>query len=513
MARLLFNMNGVNGNRSDHNPVGGGVKRQIPRHLGGVLLLFDTAALLFAFLFTKNLSGLIVVLTTHFNLDYDFHHFDTRRYYYFFLCFFILLRFAVKGHYSRRMPWLGQVEGIFKTLAFAAVFDGFNYYFERGEFFGSFPLLMTFNWAICVLFLITARYMALSLVSLSPRWRLPLVLIGDNRLVMDSFYAFYADGHTGYEVKTVLLTSSDDPAFDMGFLPKAHPHVDLQKDVSSFGDFIRQNPQYYYIFGIEELRNGNKDMFVKALNASQVEYAIIPDTKSLDVYGTEPHYFFGNDVMLIHRRDPIRSPSGRILKRALDIASTAVVMPFLGLLTVFVYVMKKIEGSTTPVFYGGKRVGMNGQMFHCWKFCTMKENGDAILQELLERDPAAKAEWDKFQKLKNDPRIDSRVSKILRKTSLDELPQLWNVFAGDMSLVGPRPILDFQMDDYGEMIQQYYAVRPGLTGLWQVSGRNETSFQQRVYWDSWYIRNWSLWYDIVILFKTVKVLFTGSGAY
>jgi Undecaprenyl-phosphate galactose phosphotransferase WbaP len=506
-------MNGMNTRSAAQKPARGGVKRQIPRQLGIVLLVFDIAALFFAFLFTKSLSGLIVFLTTHFNLDYDVNHFDTRRYYYFFLCFFIVLRFAVKGHYSRRVPWLGQVQGIFKTIAFAALFDAFNYYFQRGEFFGSFPLLMIFNWGICLLFLIAARYASLMLVSLSRNWRLPIVLVGDNRLIMDSFYAFYADGHTGYEVKQVLLTRSDDPDFDMSFLPKAHPYVELRKDTETFADFIASNPQYYYVFGIEELRGSNRGQFIKALNTSQVEYALIPDIKSLDVYGTEPHYFFGNDIMLIHRRDSIRSPSGRFLKRGIDMLATAFVLPFLGVLTVLVYVMKKIEKSSTPVFYGGKRVGMNGEMFHCWKFCTMKVDGDAILQDLLARDPDAKAEWDKFQKLKNDPRIDSRISKILRKTSLDELPQLWNVFVGDMSLVGPRPILDFQMDDYGDMIQQYYAVRPGLTGLWQVSGRNETSFQQRVYWDSWYIRNWSLWYDIVIIFKTVKVLFTGSGAY
>jgi undecaprenyl-phosphate galactose phosphotransferase len=188
-------------------------------------------------------------------------------------------------------------------------------------------------------------------------------------------------------------------------------------------------------------------------------------------------------------------------------------LPILGLLTLVVYVMKKKDVSTTPIFYGGKREGMNGTLFNCWKFCTMKPDGDSILADLLANDEEARSEWEKFQKLKNDPRVDSRISQILRKVSLDELPQIWNVFTGDMSLVGPRPILESQHEDYGDLIEQYYAVRPGITGLWQVSGRNETSFQQRVYWDGWYIRNWSLWYDIVILFKTAKVLVTGKGAY
>jgi Undecaprenyl-phosphate galactose phosphotransferase WbaP len=488
-----------------------GIKRQLPRRLGLVLLLFDAAALLMGFIFTKSFSGVVINISDYFGWPFDFSHFDTRRYYYIVLCAFILFRFGVKGHYSRRLPWLGQVEGIVKTIAFAALFDVFNYYFQDHQ---GIPTLMLLNWAICALLLIFTRQVSIMLISFSKRWRLPLVLVGDSRMIMDSFYAFYADGLTGYEVKVVLLTDADkNPDFDLSFLPKTHPPVDVYKDVEKFSGFIESHRNYYYIFGMDELRGPQGEAYVAATERSQIEYGVIPHTKTLDIYGTEPHYFFGNDVMILHRRDSIRSPSGRFLKRLIDIVATGVFLPFLGILTGIVYLAKKIEGSETPVFYGGKRVGMNGRLFHCWKFCTMKANADQILQDIVAKDENARAEWDKFKKLKNDPRVDSKISRILRKTSLDELPQLWNVFCGDMSLVGPRPILEDQKDDYGVMIEQYYAVRPGLTGLWQVSGRNETSFQQRVYWDGWYIRNWSLWYDIVILFKTVRVFMTGAGAY
>jgi undecaprenyl-phosphate galactose phosphotransferase len=178
-----------------------------------------------------------------------------------------------------------------------------------------------------------------------------------------------------------------------------------------------------------------------------------------------------------------------------------------------VYLLKRLEKSGTPVFYNGMRVGKDGRLFPCWKFCTMRTDGDQILAELLDTDAEARREWELYQKLRNDPRIDSRISAFLRKTSLDELPQLWNVFIGDMSLVGPRPILPYQTTEYGDSLRHYTSVRPGLTGLWQVSGRNETTFAQRINWDGWYIRNWSVWNDVIILFKTVRVLFTGSGAY
>ena len=487
-----------------------GIKRQIPRHLGLIIFLFDAVLLACAFLITKYSAQFVIFVTDYFGWDTDFNHFDTRRYYYLFLCACILLRFAVKGHYSRRLPWLGQMEGILKTIGFVLLFDGFNHYFFYGL---TFPFLIIFNWTLCALLLVVGRYAALHAVRLFKEWKLPVVLVGDDRMIMDSCYAFLADGMTGYDIKVVLLTNQSDPSFDLNFLPKSHGEVQLVKSQESFGDFIESHLGYYYIFSMDELRGPHKDRLIKALEISQVEYGVIPHTKDLDIYGMEPHYFFGNDVMILHRRDKIRSPSGRIIKRLIDITVSFFAVIVLGILTAVVWAMKKIEKSKTPVFYGGKRVGMNGELFHCWKFCTMRSDGDSILNELLENDPVKRAEWDKFQKLKDDPRIDSKISKILRKTSLDELPQLWNVFVGDMSLVGPRPILENQKEEYGEMIEQYYAVRPGLSGLWQVSGRNETSFQQRVYWDGWYIRNWSLWYDIVIILKTARVLITGSGAY
>lgn len=491
-------------NQSEGKPI----KRQIPRHLGFVLLFSDIFALFGAFLTTKYVSALLVNLSAKYDWSYEFHHFDTRRYYYYFLGFFVVLRFVLKGHYSRRVPWLAQVETIFKTIIFAALFDCFNFYFLD---YNSFPILILSNWGLAIGFILIARYISLHIVSSSPKWKLPIVLVGDNRMAMDSLYAFYADGQTGYEVKAALLTY-EDPNFDRNFLPKEHPSIFWSTDVDEFDKFIKENRQYYYIFGMDELCGPYKDRFISALNESQVEYGVIPNTKNLDVHGMEPHYFFGNDIMLLHRRDPIRSPSGVFLKRMVDVGVSLICLPVLALLAVVVYIAKKNATSNAPVFYGGVRVGRKGKLFNCWKFCTMRADADEILKDILKNDERARDEWDKFQKLKNDPRVDSKISAFLRKTSLDELPQLWNVLRGDMSLVGPRPLLPAQLGDY-ERIEEYLAVRPGLTGLWQVSGRNDTSFQQRVYWDGWYIRNWSLWYDTVILFKTVRVLTRRSGAY
>jgi lipopolysaccharide/colanic/teichoic acid biosynthesis glycosyltransferase len=134
------------------------------------------------------------------------------------------------------------------------------------------------------------------------------------------------------------------------------------------------------------------------------------------------------------------------------------------------------------------------------------------LEAILQENPALKSQWDRDHKLKADPRI-SKLGHFLRRTSLDELPQLFNVLKSEMSLVGPRPIIQEELQKYGLEKSYYLMVRPGMTGLWQVSGRNDVDYETRVYLDVWYVKNWSLWYDLAILFKTVKVVISRSGAY
>jgi undecaprenyl-phosphate galactose phosphotransferase len=165
-----------------------------------------------------------------------------------------------------------------------------------------------------------------------------------------------------------------------------------------------------------------------------------------------------------------------------------------------------------PAMFAHERVGAGGRRFKCLKFRTMVTNSAAMLQEALERDPALAAEWAANQKLRNDPRV-TRVGNFLRRTSLDELPQLINVIRLEMSLVGPRPIVSDEVRRYRQDIAFYYATRPGLTGLWQVSGRSDTTFDRRVELDSDYVKHWTFWRDLVILFKTVGVVLKRSGAH
>ncbi len=201
----------------------------------------------------------------------------------------------------------------------------------------------------------------------------------------------------------------------------------------------------------------------------------------------------------------------RVVKRVLDIVLILLMLPFLlplvGLLSLLVRLT-----SPGPVFFSHRRIKQNGAFFSMWKFRTMCVNSTAILEQHLKQHPEARAEWLASQKLRIDPRI-TPIGTFLRKLSLDELPQIWNVFTGTMSLVGPRPIVAAEVEKYARDFTTYCRVKPGLTGLWQVSGRSKLTYEARVALDCEYVRQWSLARDLLILFRTFSEVVKQNGAY
>jgi Undecaprenyl-phosphate galactose phosphotransferase WbaP len=198
-------------------------------------------------------------------------------------------------------------------------------------------------------------------------------------------------------------------------------------------------------------------------------------------------------------------------KRLADIGA-ALCLLLLGLPLMLAVAAAVRIGGPGPVLYGHRRVGRRGRFFTAWKFRTMRPDGDDVLRRHLKLEPAARAEWERDRKLRHDPRV-TPVGRVLRRLSLDELPQLWNVLRGEMSLVGPRPVTEDEARRYGEGFRLYAGVRPGITGLWHVSGRNGTTYEERVELDLYYVRHWSPWLDARILAKTVPVVALGKGAY
>ena len=239
--------------------------------------------------------------------------------------------------------------------------------------------------------------------------------------------------------------------------------------------------------------------------------AFVPELFGLPTSNITARGMMEEQAVVLRVQNNLARKSNRIMKRIFDIIATVcggiLILPIFVIIALLIYL-----DSPGPIVFGHKRIGQDGKEFSCYKFRSMVNNAQEALEVYLQENPIAREEWIREFKLKDDPRV-TRIGKFLRKTSLDELPQLWNVLIGNMSLVGPRPIVRDEIVKYGDYINDFYLVPPGITGVWQVSGRSDTTYEERVLMDSWYVHNWSVWIDIVYLLKTVLVVYKAKGAY
>ncbi|MAP95535.1 MAG: UDP-phosphate galactose phosphotransferase [Ponticaulis sp.] len=211
------------------------------------------------------------------------------------------------------------------------------------------------------------------------------------------------------------------------------------------------------------------------------------------------------------RHDATHASINSISKRAFDVACALGALLFLSPLLLAIAVLIKLDDGG-PVLFRQRRIGRDGRHFPFLKFRSMSVNAEAALAELIQRDAEAAKEWNKYKKLKKDPRI-TKIGHFIRRSSIDELPQLINILTGDMSVIGPRPIMSDQIDDYGSNFDHYCAVRPGLSGLWQVSGRNEKTFQERASLDAEYVKSWTFFGDVKLVAQTVPVVLLSKGSF
>jgi len=210
-------------------------------------------------------------------------------------------------------------------------------------------------------------------------------------------------------------------------------------------------------------------------------------------------------------RQKLFSRYEQVMKRLVDILIIVLMSPILSVMFALLAGIIRAD-SAGPILYRQGRIGKGRKPFSIWKFRTMVVNADEILADYLEQHPELADEWNETHKLKNDPRITA-VGKLMRRLSLDEFPQILNILRGEMSLVGPRPIVEDEIQYYGTSFHLYTRVKPGLSGIWQVSGRNDLEYAQRVELDSYYVNNWSIWLDVYILAKTITAVLSGRGAY
>lgn len=241
------------------------------------------------------------------------------------------------------------------------------------------------------------------------------------------------------------------------------------------------------------------------------EVIFIPLVKNFDFSDTHIVHLFNARTNLIIVENNLINRTNRLLKISLDYTLSLVLLPILLLAIAAIVLLIKREEPKGTVFFTQKRMGLKGESFNCYKFRSMREDGDALLQAYLAKHPEEVQNYEIYHKYENDPRI-TRIGSILRKTSLDELPQIFNVLKGEMSLIGPRPYMFNERKKMGDNADIILAVKPGITGLWQVNGRSDVDFKSRVELDVWYVRNWSVWNDIIILIKTIQVVLLRKGA-
>jgi len=232
---------------------------------------------------------------------------------------------------------------------------------------------------------------------------------------------------------------------------------------------------------------------------------------NINVSANESAHHAALASQLPHDTDLKAAPLGGLLKRAMDVSIASLALIWFSPLFLLVALLIKLTDKG-PILYRHMRVGHGAQLFPCLKFRTMVLNSDEVLRRHLAAHPEAAREWAATRKLKDDPRITS-VGAVLRKLSLDELPQLINIVRGEMSIVGPRPVVLDELALYGQDVGYYLRSRPGLTGAWQINGRNDVSYGERVAFDRDYVEHWSLWTDVVIMAKTVPAVIVAKGTY
>jgi len=334
-------------------------------------------------------------------------------------------------------------------------------------------------------------------------WYQPTFIVGAGTNARRTARALQSDASLGHEILGFIdLLNSGDNNERIDDIP-VYPNIEAAQ--------ARIDTTATLLFAFETTAelDENRDLLNQAL-AESIHVAIVPPSMKLPLYGATVVGIFRHDTALIKLQNRLADPTAQFIKRAVDIVLGLILLVLFS--PIFAFLALTIRRDGGPVFFKHTRLGKNGKVFNCRKFRTMQIDSEHILLDYLRNNSEANKEWKLKRKIKKDPRV-TPIGQYLRRTSVDELPQLINVIKGEMSLVGPRPIVAEEVPHYGKFITYYLNMTPGMTGLWQVSGRTDTSYEERVKLDVWYSKNWTLWNDVVVLLKTCNTLISRHGAY
>jgi Undecaprenyl-phosphate galactose phosphotransferase WbaP len=405
-------------------------------------------------------------------------------------------------HYSERKPFWRELGEILNNVFWLALFDMALMSLAR---WNASRLWWLAVWLLAAALIPLARWAARQALLRFRLWQRPTVLIGAGPNAVEAMLALRSEPSMGFEVVgCVPMRTTERMPDTLGEdLPALLTPARLHRLTSHAGLQV--------VIAVEHHESAERERWLRQLAKWQVQdVSVIPAMRGIPLFGTDISYFFSHEVALLRVTNNLRHWPARLSKRVFDITASLALLAVLSPLMLYLVLRIRTDGGSAV--FAHQRVGRKGETFPCYKFRSMVPNAQEQLDQLLKSDVALRAQWERDHKLKQDPRI-TPIGHFLRQTSLDELPQLWNVLRGEMSLVGPRPIVPAELARYGDDAEYFLMVRPGITGLWQVSGRNDTGYGTRVFLDIWYIKNWSLWYDIAILFKTVRVVLRREGAY
>ena len=404
--------------------------------------------------------------------------------------------------YSIVAPYWDTMKNLFRSITIGVVVSIVLMY--TGHVINDVSrLFVAFAYLFILFFIFSGRFIVGKILSKVGYLTIPVLLVGAGKtaeLVKKSLDRM--------PIATYKIIGYVDDKPKSSTIANQYPCLGAFKDVETV---IKETGVQTVLICAPGLESKKLVSLINRLQLLVKRVSFVPELFGLPTSNITARGMMEEQAVVLRVQNNLARKSNRIMKRIFDIVATVCggifILPFMLIIAIIIYL-----DSGGPIIYKQKRVGRDGKEFNFYKFRSMVKNADTILEEYLNTHEDEKKEWQKNFKLKNDPRV-TKIGKIIRKTSIDELPQLWNVLIGDMSLVGPRPLLPNEVERYSNYIEDYKLVLPGLTGVWQVSGRSDTTFEERVIMDSWYIHNWSIWIDIVYLLKTVLVVVKSKGAY
>ncbi|HHS9820788.1 TPA: undecaprenyl-phosphate galactose phosphotransferase WbaP [Klebsiella quasipneumoniae subsp. quasipneumoniae] len=417
------------------------------------------------------------------------------------LAFFCVGWYSMRlRHYYYRKTFWYELKEILRTLVIFAIIEIAVIAFTTWSFSRS---LWGVTWVFIMFLVPVSRMGTKRILNILGYWERDTWIIGSGDNAHEAYKAISSERNLGLNIVGFIASDGGVPA---------GKSIDGIRVLANNQDWLlTKDSKTQFIVAVESHQSEMRNDWLRNFMIKGFRYvSVIPTLRGMPLDSTDMSFIFSHEVMIFRVQQNLAKLSSRILKRLFDIAGSITIIIILS--PALFYISRKVKQDGGPAIYGHERIGKGGITFKCLKFRSMVINSKEVLENLLENNVEAKQEWDATFKLKNDPRI-TKIGGFLRRTSLDELPQLFNVLKGEMSLVGPRPIITAELERYNDEVDYYLLSKPGMTGLWQVSGRSDVDYETRVYLDAWYVKNWSMWNDIAILFKTIGVVLKKDGAY